>query len=126
MASTDETSDPRLQANATTAKRLYSNEAMGGAGLFAESPYRPIYGRVKGLKFWASDDPADATFVVTIRDVDDAVVYTSGAITKNQFTYVNLTQDESIQLCGLYKVRFTFGTSQTLAANLFQLLPTFK
>ncbi len=122
----DSFSDPRLQANATTAKQLFSNEAMGSAGLFAESGFLPIYGKVKSLKHWASSNPADATYTVTIRDVDDAIVYTSGAITKNQFTYTNLSNDDTLLLCGLYKVRSTFASSQTLGANDFQLLPIFK
>lgn len=122
----DSFADPRLQANATTAKQLFSNDAMGSAGLFAESGFLPIYGKVKSLKHWASNNPADATYVVTIRDVDDAIVYTSGAITKNQFTFVNLTNNNALLLCGLYKVRSTFITSQTLSANDFQLLPIFK
>lgn len=124
----DESLDIRMQENATTAKRRFDCLVKGSSDT-VDSGYLVIYGEVKSFKFMSIDIPTDAVYQFQILDIDELIVYDRSGISDvvaNQPVWVNETNDNVLQLCGMYKCRWTWVTPRVITALDYQALLIFE
>lgn len=124
----DTSHDPRMQENATSAKRRLDALAKASSTT-VDSIYDHMYGELKSIKFMSVDIPTDSSYQFQLLDVDGVVVYNNATVSDvpgNQPVWVNLTVNEVLQLCGMYKGRWTWTTPRIITALDYQTLFIFE